>query len=224
MSFRLEDVKTSFWTIDLLMRNIAPLMQNIVLLVHILERKFFSNAATPTAEAILHACTDVTRNEPQKMITEKFLCKFSPTIWTKPSLRCFQCLLLIRMPQCATPIEDAKCDVLSLLHTIHEQWRKRTNGWNFCKIGIVCREWFVMIHELLAKWVHRSRWCFDEYKELFSPYSRIFSVATHICKNCCLWRIVCKLLFVTFRKAQFFLWKSGFIIVSWQWWIVCSGL
>ncbi len=51
----------------------------------------------------------------------------------------------------------------------------------------------------------------------------IFSVATHICENSGLWQTVCRL-FITFRKTQFFSWKSSFIILRKWRRIVHSGL
>ncbi len=59
---------------------------------------------------------------------------------------------------------------------------------------------------------------------IFWRIQRTFFAVSYIRKNCCLWQIVCKPLFISFRKTQVFLRKSSFVIVCKQWQIVCSGL
>ncbi len=90
---------------------------------------------------------------------------------------------------------------------------KRMNRRNSCETQIVCRELFIVIREhfaknFCAKCICRSRRSFDKHKELFLPYLRVFPAATRIRENCCLWRIMCRPLLVTFRETQFFFHKK----------------
>ncbi len=99
------------------------------------------------------------------------------------------------------------------------------NRRNSCKTRIVWKECFVRFVSVLWKTSSQNAFAggggfLMNSKNFFAP----FSVATHIRKNCGLWRIVCRPLFVTFRKTQFFLRKSSFIIVCKQRRIKCSRL
>ncbi len=71
--------------------------------------------------------------------------------------------------------------------------------------------WFVNVSQKTFSWNAFAKvGRLDEHKALFSPYSRIFSLAAHIRKNCCLWRIVGRSLFVKFCETQFFFVKKWF--------------
>ncbi len=54
---------------------------------------------------------------------------------------------------------------------------KGTNKQNSCEMRILCREWFVrfvsIFQKTFAKCVRQSRWFFDKFKELFSPYFQL---------------------------------------------------
>ncbi len=98
---------------------------------------------------------------------------------------------------------------------------KGTNRQNSCETWIVCREWFVRFVNVLQKTLLRNAFA---RVGGFLTNSKNFLVGTHICKNCVLCWIVCRPLFITFRKTQFFSRKSSFVIVCEQRRIVCSGL
>ncbi len=79
---------------------------------------------------------------------------------------------------------------------------KGTKRWNLGKMRIVCRAWFVRFVSTSQKTFLRNVFArVGGFLTNSKNFFRRISLSTHIRKNWGLWRIVCRPLFVMFRKT-----------------------